>query len=330
MNTPARVVVIGTSTGGLEALKVVLAGLPADFPAAVLVVMHVGSHPSALPRLLGSKCALAVRHAEHLETIEPGSVLIAPPDRHLIVDGQQVRLSHGAKENHTRPAIDPLFRSAAMSFRSKAIGVILTGDLDDGTVGLQAIEASGGRTIVQDPSDAVAPSMPLSALEYVGVDFKLPLAAIADALIDLTQQSDQPEPVAMPTDDRDKDARLPKVGVPAIESMQALGKLSPFTCPECHGALWLVNPHPEQYRCHTGHAYTARAMAAAQDHGIEEAIWAAIRALNEKELLLKRFTESALNHNRDAAAAEYQHTAEQVRRNAEVLRAMLVKEGETG
>lgn len=327
MSTPARVVVIGTSTGGLEALKAVLSGLPANFPAAVLVVMHVGAHPSALPRLLGTKCALAVRHAEHLEEIEPGSVLIAPPDRHLIVDGRQVQLSHGPKENYARPAIDPLFRSAAVSFGSMAIGVILTGNLDDGTVGLQAIEAHGGRSIVQEPQEAAAPGMPLSAIEYARVDFKLPLAEISDALVDLTQQTDQTEPVAMLKDDADADSRPQKLGVSSIESLQARGEPSPFTCPECHGALWLIHSHPDQYCCHTGHSYTARTMAAAQDRGIEEAIWAAVRALNEKEALLKRSTESALKHNRDAAAAEYQHTAEQVRRNAEVLRAILVADG---
>lgn len=325
MKTPNRVIVIGTSTGGLEALKAVLSGLPANFPGAVLVAMHVGSHPSALPRLLGTNCALAVRHAQHLDRIEPGSILIAPPDKHLIVDGQQVRLSHGAKENHSRPAIDPLFRSAAMSFGSKTIGVILTGDLDDGTVGLQAIEAHGGQTIVQDPLDAVAPSMPLSAIEYVRVDFILPLAAISDTLVDLVQQSDLPEPATMGTED--KDASTQKSGASAIESMQAQGELSPFTCPECHGALWLMNPHPEQYRCHTGHTYTAQTMAAAQDRGIEEAIWAAVRALNEKEALLNRFTQEANKHNRDAAASEYLKTAEQVRRNAEVLRGILVDGG---
>lgn len=325
MNTPTRVVVIGTSTGGLEALKAVLSGLPADFPGAVLIVMHVGAQPSTLPTILDSTCALSVRHAEHLQRIEPGSVLIAPPDKHLIIEGWQVLLSHGPKENHSRPAVDPLFRSAAMSLGSQAIGVILTGELDDGTLGLQAIEAHGGQTIVQEPLEAAAPSMPLSALEYVRVDFRLPLAAIANTLIELTQRSDQTEPVAMPTQNADEDSPPQKLGSSAIESLQELGELSPFTCPECHGAVWRTNVHPEQYRCHTGHTYTARTMAAAQDRGIEEALWAAVRALNEKEALLKRFTEGAVKHKRDAAAAEYQQAADQVRRNAELLRTILAE-----
>ncbi|MES2259908.1 MAG: chemotaxis protein CheB [Pseudomonadota bacterium] len=185
------IIVIGTSAGGVHALKTVLSTLPPDFPAAVLIVMHVGTYRSILPGILDEICALPVRHAADGEPVQAAQVLVAPPDRHMTIsteDGQaRVRLSHGPKENHSRPAIDPLFRSAAQAFGPRLTGVILTGYLNDGTSGLRAVKACGGHAIVQDPSEAHAPNMPGSALNKVAVDQCLALEAIGPALVRMVQ-----------------------------------------------------------------------------------------------------------------------------------------------
>jgi two-component system chemotaxis response regulator CheB len=193
-----KLIVIGTSTGGLGTLKHLTTGLPADFPAAVMIVMHIGAYGSLLPELLETSSSLPVRHAKDKESIRPGVVLVAPPDRHLHVEHGTIKLTYGPKENYSRPTIDPLFRPAAMVFRQNTIGVLLTGTPDDGTVGLQAIKAYGGTTIVQDPLEAKAPCMPLSALQYAKVNFCLPITEILAKLIDLASQPESKAPTDVP------------------------------------------------------------------------------------------------------------------------------------
>lgn len=173
-----HIVVIGASRGGLGAIKQILAAIPKDFSAAVLVAIHTGAHGSQLLSILEPHCKLEIRHALDDDSLVRGRVLIAPPDKHLLVDGPKLRLIKGAKENFSRPAIDPLFRSAAISHRDNVIGVILTGDLDDGTVGLQAVKTCGGVALVQDPLEAIAPSVPSSALHHVNIDGCLPLSLL--------------------------------------------------------------------------------------------------------------------------------------------------------
>lgn len=188
-----NVIVIGASAGGVEALAKVVAVLPDGFPAAILIVMHVGAHPSILPALLGRASRLPVRHAIDNEPLRPATILVAPPDRHLLLKpdghGARVQLSRGPKENHARPAVDPLFRSCAAVFGSKAIGVVLTGFLDDGTVGLKAIKSCGGIAVVQDPADAVAPDMPRNALANVAVDYRVPLKQMGETLVSIVHAS---------------------------------------------------------------------------------------------------------------------------------------------
>ena len=165
-----RIFVIGASAGGVEALQVLAAGLPQDFPAPVLVVLHIGRHQSILPEILGRIGPLGATRAEHKQALEPGHIHIAPPDRHMIVEGGRILLTHGPKEHHARPAIDPLFRSAALEYGPRAVGAILTGWGEDGTAGLQAIKRRGGYAIVQDPGTARTSGMPFSALKYAAID----------------------------------------------------------------------------------------------------------------------------------------------------------------
>lgn len=183
--TTQNLVVIGTSAGGVPALQLLASQLPADFPAPVVVVIHIGAHESGMAKVLGACGPLQVTRVEDGECMRAGRIYVAPPDQHVLVEGPLLRLSRGPKEHHTRPAVDPLFRSAALSRGSEVIGVILTGMLDDGTAGLQAIKRCGGLAVVQDPSTAFAPSMPASAMRYVEVDHCLPLERIAEVLAKL-------------------------------------------------------------------------------------------------------------------------------------------------
>lgn len=283
------VVVIGTSTGGVEALRTLVATLPVKFPAAVLVVMHVGHHDSILPSLLAGSTRLPVRHARDGDVLEPGRILVAPPDFHLVVmrDREEgaggagragrfcrVVLARSARENHARPAVDPLFRSAATAFGARAIGVILTGMLDDGTAGLQAIKACGGRAVVQLPEEAQAPDMPESALRNVEVDRVLRLADMGDALAVMVEENmaaarsgprEAPEWVRLENRFALEDG--------GMEILSRIGAPSTYTCPECHGSLFeLHGVVPKRFRCHTGHAFTERHLAVQQGEAVEESL----------------------------------------------------------
>jgi two-component system, chemotaxis family, protein-glutamate methylesterase/glutaminase len=325
------IVVIGASTGGVEALRLLVAGLPSRFPPAVLIVMHIGTQHSILPSLLARTSILPVRQARHGDLVEGSRVLVAPPDLHLTLvrEGAACRvvLARTAKENYTRPAIDPLFRSAAAVFGQRAVGVILTGGLDDGTAGLAAIKACGGTAIVQDPEEALAPGMPASAMENVDVDQVLPLEDIPPALIRLMdaqarfgaptpREEDVPEWVKL-------ENKFALEGVD-MQSLDLLAKPSTYTCPECHGTLWELNDQrPRRFRCHTGHAYTERNLVALQGELVEDSIWTAVRALQEREMLLRRMAEEASLGKLPLAGADYTAQADEARRSAEVLRGLM-------
>jgi two-component system chemotaxis response regulator CheB len=328
MTAHSKVVVIGTSAGGPDALRRLLGLLPPDFPAAVLAVMHIGNHYSILPKILKRDVGMPVRHAEDNEPIVPGTVLIAPPDHHMLVEDGLIRLSQGAKENFARPAIDPLFRCAAVYYRENAIGVILTGMLDDGTIGLQAIKAYGGVALVQDPNEADEPDMPRSALQYVQVDGCMPLDALAQRLIELTASENteqRPEPTEMADWDRTEvQSRFALRQRTDIDELNRIATPAGIACPECHGGLWQVDgASPVQFRCHTGHAYTEQALLNGQDAAIEEAVWAAVRALHEKQMLLKRLAASANQPGREQAAEEHNASAHALASYAEKLRSII-------
>lgn len=286
------IVVIGASMGGVQALRQIAADLPADFPAPVLMVLHIGRHQSVLPGLLKPKHGRQAVHAFHGASLERGQILIAPPDRHMLVERGRIRLSHGPKEHFSRPAIDPLFRSVALSHGSGAIGIILTGGLDDGTAGLQAIKACGGIAVVQDPSEALEPSMPLSALRHVVVDHNVPLRRIVEVCASIVAQPPPPPQAPIPADLRHEHNLAMNDGEP-MAHLPAIAKPSTFVCPDCHGALWELNDvAPMRFRCHTGHAYTLRTLQHAQSQATDESLWSAFRALQEQKLLLEKGIES--------------------------------------
>jgi len=327
-----NIVLIGGSAGSIDVLKRILAGLPADFPAAVLIVVHVGTRESMLPTLLERGSVLPVRHAVQGEPLVAGQVLVAPPDVHLAVarDGERLyaQLSRGPKENHSRPAIDPLFRSAAMQCGADAIAVVLSGFLDDGTVGLQAIKICGGIAIVQDPADAGVPEMPQSALQYNTVDFVRRIEEIAPTLAQLVNRV--PVTAALESSANDGGAeRSPWIAVEnrmfteggEMKDLDQIGTRVGLTCPECGGAIWeIAGVQPLRYRCHTGHAFTARVLELLQRGEAEEALWAAVRALHEQELLFREMQRKA---SQEGTAGDYLRRADQTRQHAQLLRDLI-------
>jgi len=319
-------VVIGASLGGLSALRTIFSSLPSDFPTPIMVVMHVGSRESMLPAILSSSSKLPVRHAENGAPLEAGTILIAPSNQHMLVERNRARLTHGPKENHARPAIDPLFRSAAIAHGSRVIGVILTGNLDDGVVGLQAIKDYGGIAIVQDPDDAEAACMPQSALQYVSVDYCLPLVDIAATLAKLAVQS---RSQAMPGKDGEKVIMENRFAsdqepVPTMADLDRIGTRSTQTCPECGGTLWEIkDASPVRYRCHTGHSLTGNSLLQVQNRLSEDAMWSAVRALHEKHSLLKRLASEALRRGAKESAEEHEAAAEQAAQHAQALRKII-------
>lgn len=287
-----RIIVIGASTGGIKALTALAHSFPADFPAALVVVLHIGPHRSILPEILNRAGPLPAKHARHDERVEPARIYVAPPDHHVLLIDERLQLNRGAKEHHSRPAIDPLFRSSALAYGSRAIGVVLTGRLDDGTAGLQAIKASGGTAIVQDPDDAEVPDMPASARRFVEVDHCVAVAALPELLMMLTQR----EPGA---------GQRPRVKLPAheqaifladgdpMEHLVEIASPSSFVCPDCHGTLWeIVEAKPRRFRCHTGHAFTIRTLQETLATTSDESLWNARRALQERMLLLREMNQS--------------------------------------
>ncbi|MBC8747510.1 two-component system chemotaxis response regulator CheB [Paraburkholderia sp. WC7.3g] len=322
-------IVIGTSSGGVDALRSLASQLPADIPASIAVVLHIGAHGSMLPTLLNQAGPLPAKHAQDGERYAPGRIYVAPPDRHLVVDDGQLRLVHGAKENFARPAIDPLFRSAAAQIGPRAIGVILTGLLDDGAAGLEAIQACGGATLVQDPVDAFASEMPRHASPFA--DHVLPLDQMGRCLVKLTSANasapGQNDRVRREATDRivlEHSAWLN--GVPPFDPIKELATPSTFTCPECNGTLWrITGSRVIRYRCHIGHAYSAASLDDGLSVGAEDSLRQALRALREREMFSRERSDHFAKTGDTAAQQREQDNALRAGRAAELLQSMLME-----
>jgi len=281
------IVVVGTSAGGMDALSRLVSQFPVDFPAAVFIVQHMAADNSGdgLVNTLAKKGMLACNLAENGEAIEAGRIYVAPPDHHMLLEKGKILVTKGARENRSRPAIDPLFRSAAVTYGTRVIGVLLTGYLDDGTSGLIAIKRCGGTCVVQDPDDAAYPDMPRNALNNLDADHCLPLAAMGELLLELVRK----EPLAQVEIPKDivVEANIAKRVLSDLNSVEAVGDQVPFNCPACGGVLWQVALGKHiRYRCHTGHAFTSSVLLAEQSKKIEETLWAALRMFEERKNLL--------------------------------------------
>ena len=319
------VVVVGASAGGVSALLALCRDLPAGFPAAVLVVLHIGTHPSTLPALLTSAGHIPAVHPKQGERLRHGTIYVAPPDHHMLVEDGAIRLTRDAKENYARPAIDPLFRSAALAYGPRVIGVVLTGRLNDGTAGLQAVKDAGGVAVVQDPVDAQYETMPQSALRTVPVDCCVPLAHIGETLVKLVN-----EPVAGSTADPAAlrqwtlEQEVARGAPDGVAKLNAAGTRSEFSCPECHGVLWEIDDvRMRRFRCHTGHAYSLLSLLHAERLGTEEAIWNAMRSLQVGERLVRALADESSRLGDDVAGERLGLDAEKLARHALSLREML-------
>jgi two-component system, chemotaxis family, protein-glutamate methylesterase/glutaminase len=324
------VVVIGASSGGIEAVSKVVAALPADFPAAIFVVIHLSPHtPSILPQIISRHGKVKAVHPTDGDPIKPALIYVAPPDRHLLVGDHVVEVTTGPRENHHRPCIDVLFRSAASSFAERVIGVVLTGALDDGAAGLWAIREAGGLGIVQDPDDAVYPSMPLAAIEIAAPHHVLKAEAIGAKLVDLVKlrMRDPPRPVPRK---KDRDTVRQRLGGGDIDDFPEEGTMSKITCPECGGTLAEA---PEgsntRFRCYTGHVYSPEALFDDKFDGVERALWTAVRSLEEATLLAKRLAARARETNRSARVTRYEEKARETEAGATVIKDLLKRRRKT-
>jgi len=320
------IIVIGASMGGVEALTKLAKQLPAGLPAALFIVQHISPDAtSMLPDILNRAGPLPAKAAEDGETIRHGRIYVAPPNRHLLVKHDHVRLSSGPHENRTRPAIDPLFRSAAIAYGARVVGVVLTGLLDDGTAGLLAIKRCGGLAVVQSPEDALYPDMPQNALDSVAVDNCLALADVGALLARLAQQPAGESP-PVPADLLLELKVLQNIRSD-VKSEERLGDRSPLTCPQCGGTLWqLYDNGPPRYLCHVGHAFTGRALLAEQDENLEQAFWAAMRALEERARLLASLVSAERAAGRQRSAEIYEKRLAETRGHVEQIRALLLPE----
>src|SRR6195952_873712 len=314
------IIAIGGSTGALNALKRIFADLPADLPAAVFVVMHIASDSGdMLADILDAVGPMAVKTAAEGDIIENGRAYIAPAGRHLLVDRGIIRLGQGPRENMVRPAVDPLFRSAALSYGPRVIGMVLSGLLDDGAAGLAAVKRCGGLAIVQDPADAQADEMPFSALDACNVDYRAPASKLGEVLAQLTK-----EPAPPP---------LPVPGDIALEVQIAAGRPSTtdmiaqisvpvaLSCPSCSGVLSeIAEPSRLRFRCQIGHAYTASTLEKEQEAAVAEAVGVALRVLEERHTLLIKMAADAKRRGQHLSAQQYAEKAAGFRQQADTIR----------
>ncbi len=321
MAGPLHVVALGASAGGFHAIRDLVARLGADFPAAIVVVIHtMPVARSDRADLLAKRAALPAKFADEGDRLEAGRVYVARADHHLIVDGDRLLVRRGPIENHARPAIDPLFRSVAVSYGPRAIGVVLSGfSSQDGVSGLQAIKRCGGATIVQDPDDAEFEGLPEEAIAFGQPDHVVPVADMPALLRRLIAQPKAA--VAEPPRDIALEVRIAAQDDTDMAAPEKLGKRSLVTCPECHGLLWEVEDGDlVRYRCHVGHAYSGMDMATARLSEMERALAAALRALNERVALLRRLAQQSRYRQQlhtvrtwESRVAEYQKQADMIR-----------------
>ncbi|AFZ29692.1 CheB methylesterase [Gloeocapsa sp. PCC 7428] len=333
------IIVVGASAGGVEALEQLIRHLPTNLPAAIFVVLHIPAHStSVLPSILNrciqrqhkNKSLLKAVHPQDGAEIQHNHIYVAPPDYHLLVKNGYIHLARGPRENSHRPAVDPLFRTAARVYGQRVVGVVLSGTLDDGTAGLAVIKQQGGIAIAQDPQETLYSGMPRSAIENVAVDHILPVAKIAAILVELANQPIATE-VQSVSRDMNIEADMAELELGAMQNLDPPGKPSAFGCPECGGVLWeLSEGNLMRFRCRTGHAYSSDSLLAEQSEALEEALWNALRALEEKAALSQRLANQARDRNRPYSAQRFQTQGEEAQAQAKLVRNLLLKGEDNG
>lgn len=311
--------------GGVEALSELAHQLPADLPAAVLVVQHTSSEsPGLLGEILNQRGALPAVTAEDRMPVEHGRIYVAPPDRHLLLTENGLRVVYGPRENRARPAIDPLFRTAAVHYRSRVIGVVLTGLLSDGAAGLLAVHRCGGTAVVRSPDDAAYPDMPRRALGAVPTARQVPISDLGSVLERLVAE-EAPVPPPVPQALR-IEARLTERAMANANWGEVPSRPTDFTCPECSGAIHEIEDAPLlRYRCRVGHAYSVDDFVAAKGRGVEDALWLALQTLQEQAQMLETLAREDRHRGWARNAARYEERAREMRDSAERLRDLVSK-----
>ncbi len=327
-------IVLGGSAGSLEVLLGLAAALPGDLAATLLVVVHTPARArSMLPQVVQRRSALQVRHARDGEPLLPGHILVAPPDHHLLVEGDRVRLTRGPRENGTRPAIDPLFRTAARWAGRRAVGVVLSGSLDDGTAGMLALRARGGACVVQSPDEATHPGMPRSVLGQMTPDHVVTAAGLAPLLLALTGEELDDLPAFHAPIEESAPELEPDDAAPEIDATRQdrPGSPSAFSCPDCHGVLWEVPDGPlVRFRCRVGHAFSPESLAAVQEESVEDALWVAYRALEESAAMSTRLTARLRERGLPELSERYEVKRAEALRRAHLIRRVLSTLGDEG
>jgi two-component system, chemotaxis family, protein-glutamate methylesterase/glutaminase len=320
LSSPKKdIIVLGGSMGSSAVLKTILGDLPCDFGASLFISTHQPANsPGFLADALAQNSVLPVSQAVDGQLIEPGHVYVAAPDRHLLIVGTTLRLGEGPRENMARPAIDPLFRSAALAFSSRVVGVVLTGMLNDGASGLHAVKSYGGTAVVQNPVDAEAEQMPLAALEAVEVDHVAPADGLARLLVSIAQEN--AGPLLEPSEDLKLEVQIAAGARLGSDRLKQVATPSALSCPDCHGVLSEVRgSRPLRFRCQIGHSYTAEVLSSRAEE-VDEAIRVAMRVMEERVTLVERMALDARQTSRVAVAELYENRAEEYRRYAATLR----------
>jgi two-component system, chemotaxis family, protein-glutamate methylesterase/glutaminase len=325
-------IVIGGSAGALEPLSAILGGLTSTLSASIFVVIHTPAESgSILPEILARSTVLPVAYAVDGAPILRGRISVAPPDHHLLIHAGTMSVTQGPRENGFRPAVDPLFRSAAKVYGSRVVGVILSGAMDDGTFGLASIKEAGGLAVVQHPYEATTPSMPLSAIQSVEVDHIIRSAEIPAILVASATSTDSAASLPMPPSEtrptllQSRDIELNGVSPDHLACLQ--GSPSIYSCPECGGALWEMQEGSEfRFRCHTGHGFTPEILLAQQNGHLENALWTAIRVLQERGALHRQLADRFVDRGMSAAAERYRERADHEQHQAGLLRELFSRE----
>ncbi|OHV80450.1 chemotaxis protein CheB [Rhizobium sp. LCM 4573] len=314
------IIAVGGSLGAVDAVKQLCQALPRDLAATMFIVIHVGAQGNnLLAEIFDAHSSISIKTAVDGEVLQPGHAYVAPADHHLLVVNDHVRLGRGPRENMARPALDPLFRSVGVSFGPRAIAVVLTGMLNDGAAGLADVKRCGGVTVVQTPADALAPDMPLGALQASDIDYRAPLSDMAELLVKLSSEEAGPT-VEIPEDIRSEVAIA--LGRQAdTEIMAQFSDPVALSCPACGGVLSQVRRgSPLRFRCQVGHAYTAEALASEQEGAVDEAVRVALRIIEERIVLTEKMADEARMSGRGAAAASYEKRLNESRAYADILR----------
>jgi two-component system, chemotaxis family, protein-glutamate methylesterase/glutaminase len=317
------IIVIGASAGGIDALKALVSELPEDLDASIFIVLHMAAYSlGILPEILERAGPLTASNARDREAIKRGHIYVAPPDFHLLVEHPgHVRITRGPKENRFRPAVDTLFRSAAYAFGPRVIGIVMTGWLDDGTAGLWAVKQRGGTAIVQNPEGAFAPAMPLNAIKQVEVDHCVHLKEIAPLLVRLTSETREEEGEYPVSDQMETEVKIAREDNALESGIMEWGEPSLYACPECHGVLLQLKEGGNvRFRCHTGHAYSVDTLLAEFTEKTEEALWNAIRSMEESIILMRHLASHFSEQRQEESAEVLLKKAQESQRQSNLIR----------